>query len=267
MLRYIWVFSGYQNTNNLMSNTLDFGTKYYEQVEQIRQEKIEDRKQRLNIAHERAKARLEERKIMQQKLEEQLQKRDKDDESKQYDQKLEKLEKKHVGKGTSTATKRILAEYKHFQTKADLENFEIKFKNNDNFYVWTVVLDILKFELTEELKGDLEYVKLKQNTDPTLDFEITFPDNFPFDPPFIRVVRPIFKFHTGHVTIGGSLCMESLTPSGWSSVRSIEGLFVEILSIILQGEARLDKSRLGHTYSYAEARSAYERVARHHGWL
>lgn len=204
---------------------------------------------------------------MQEKLEKQMNDRDKEEIGKKYDDKIEKLEKKFIGKGSSTATKRILQEYKHFQTNADLENFEIKFKNGDNFYVWTLVLDILKFELTEELKEDLEYSKTQQGTDPTLDFEITFPSEFPFKPPFIRVIRPIFKFHTGHVTVGGSLCMESLTPSGWSSARSIEGLFVEILSIILQGEARLDKTRLGHTYSYEEAKAAYERVARDHGWL
>ena len=27
-----------------------------------------------------------------------------------------------------------------------------------------------------------------------------------------------FKWHTGHVTIGGSLCTELLTPSGWISM-------------------------------------------------
>lgn len=36
-------------------------------------------------------------------------------------------------------------------------------------------------------------------------------------PPFVRVVRPRFQFRTGHVTIGGSICMELLTLSGWNS--------------------------------------------------
>lgn len=38
-----------------------------------------------------------------------------------------------------------------------------------------------------------------------------FPPNFPFAPPFIRVIRPRFMFRTGHVTIGGSICTEMLT--------------------------------------------------------
>lgn len=71
---------------------------------------------------------------------------------------------------------------------------------------------------------------------------MTFPENFPFEPPFIRVVKPKFAFRTGHVTIGGSICMESITPAGWSSARSIEGIFMEIISIILapESKARLD---------------------------
>lgn len=270
MLRYIWVFTpgtAFATSGKGISTELGFDTGYYDQINKINEEKKIERKARLKVAHERAQKRLEEQKIMKEKLEEQLKERDKQEESKEYDDKIEKLENKFTGKGSVTATKRILKEYKHFQTNADLENFEIKFKNGDNFYSWTLVLDILKFELTEELKEDFEYAKAQQNKDPTLEFEITFPSTFPFDPPFIRVVKPIFKFHTGHVTIGGSLCMESLTPSGWSSARSIEGLFVEILSIILQGGARLDKTRLGHCYSFDEAKAAYERVARHHGWL
>ena len=53
-------------------------------------------------------------------------------------------------------------------------------------------------------------------------------------------MRPRFKYQTGHVTVGGSICMESLTPSGWSSARSIESYMVEILSLLNVGEARID---------------------------
>lgn len=60
-------------------------------------------------------------------------------------------------------------------------------------------------------------------------------------PPFIRVVKPRFRFHTGHVTVGGSICMESLTPTGWNSARSIESYFVEILSLLNEGSARLEE--------------------------
>jgi ubiquitin-conjugating enzyme E2 Q len=73
-----------------------------------------------------------------------------------------------------------------------------------------------------------------------LEYEVIFPENYPHAPFFIRVVFPRFAFRTGHVTVGGSICMESLTPTGWSSARSIESYFVEILSLLNAGEARLD---------------------------
>ncbi|CAI2380638.1 unnamed protein product [Moneuplotes crassus] len=259
-LRYIWIIpSGGVSSSNLsglMSNKLDFKGKYYSTVKSIQDKEMDSRSLRLKAAHERAKTRLQQ----------QLDEREKEEEEKKCDEKIEKLENKFTGKGSVTATKRILKEYKHFQTSTDIENFEIKFKG-DNFYQWNVVLDILKFELTADLKKDFEWAKDQSGRDPTLQFEVIFSSSFPFDPPFIRVVQPIFKFHTGHVTIGGSLCMESLTPSGWSSARSIEGIFIEILSIILQGGARLDRERIGHSYSIHEARAAFERVAKHHGWL
>ena len=81
-------------------------------------------------------------------------------------------------------------------------------------------------------------------------FELTFPGQFPNEPPFIRVVRPIFQFRTGHITIGGSICMESITPKGWIATRSIESVFVEILMVVLTGGGRLDLNRKGQEYSF-----------------
>jgi ubiquitin-conjugating enzyme E2 Q len=81
-----------------------------------------------------------------------------------------------------------------------------------------------------------------------LQYEVIFSQNFPNEPPFIRVKFPRFAFRTGHVTVGGSICMESLTPSGWSSARSLESYFIEILSLINAGEARLD---LHNTFPYS----------------
>ena len=60
--------------------------------------------------------------------------------------------------------------------------------------------------------------------------------------------------------------MESLTPTGWNSARSIESYFVEIISLLNIGKARLD---LGNQipYSLAEAKEAFQRVAKQHGWI
>lgn len=98
-------------------------------------------------------------------------------------------------------------------------------------------------------------------------FEVTFPEDYPYAPPFMRVVRPRFQFHSGHITIGGSICTQALTPSGWNITRTIESLFVEILTIISEGGGRLERKEFGRDYSVAEAKEAFNRVAARYGWL
>lgn len=93
-----------------------------------------------------------------------------------------------------------------------------------------------------------------------------FSDSYPHDPPFVRVVFPRFAFRTGHVTVGGSICIESLTPTGWSSARSLESYFVEVISLINAGNARLDLNNM-QPYTLHEAKDAFNRVARDHGWV
>jgi ubiquitin-protein ligase len=50
--------------------------------------------------------------------------------------------------------------------------------------------------------------------------------------------------------------MESLTPTGWSSARSIESCFIEVLSLLNEGNARIDLSNRV-PYSLAEAKEAF----------
>jgi ubiquitin-conjugating enzyme E2 Q len=99
-----------------------------------------------------------------------------------------------------------------------------------------------------------------------LEYEVIFPENYPHEPFFIRVVSPRFAFCTGHVTIGGSICMQSLTPTGWSSARSLESIFVEIISLINQGHARVDTNNF-FPYSLQEAKDAFNKYGRDRGWL
>ena len=90
---------------------------------------------------------------------------------------------------------------------------------------------------------------------------MTFSDQYPLSPVFIRVLHPRFRYQTGHVTVGGSICMESLTPTGWTSARSLESYFVEILSLLNAGNARLDLHN-HNLYSIGEAREVFNRVAK-----
>ena len=40
--------------------------------------------------------------------------------------------------------------------------------------------------------------------------------NYPFAPPFVRVLAPLVQ--GGYVLSGGAVCLELLTPEGWSQV-------------------------------------------------
>ena len=76
-------------------------------------------------------------------------------------------------------------------------------------------------------------------------------------------MRPKFKFLTGHVTVGGSICMELLTNSGWRSTNDIESILIQIRAEMSEGGARVESDG---TYSESEAWSAFYRAASNHGW-
>lgn len=71
-----------------------------------------------------------------------------------------------------------------------------------------------------------------------VELEMTFPDDYPFEPPFVRVVRPRFRRQTGFV-MSGALCMELLTKDGWNPINDIEGVLVSIRSLMVVGDGRL----------------------------
>ena len=84
----------------------------------------------------------------------------------------------------------------------------------ENLYTWEVRL--FGFDEKSAIGKDLAKLKAKTGVE-HVTLEMRFSKDYPHVPPFVRVVKPRFAFRTGHVTIGGSICMELLTTSGWSS--------------------------------------------------
>ena len=66
---------------------------------------------------------------------------------------------------------------------------------------------------------------------------LLFQDTFPFDPPFVRMVHPVL--HGGYVLDGGALCMELMTPQGWSSAYTIEAVIMQLSATLVKGKARI----------------------------
>ena len=64
-----------------------------------------------------------------------------------------------------------------------------------------------------------------------------FQDTFPFEPPFVRMVHPVL--HGGYVLDGGALCMELMTPQGWSSAYTIEAVIMQLSATLVKGKARI----------------------------
>ena len=108
--------------------------------------------------------------------------------------------------------------------------------------------------------------------DQGVEFEFFFPTNFPNEPPFVRVVKPRFQFHTGHITVGGSICTELLTTGtneGWCKHKDTQSeprnLFNFLHNLVIDGKAQVDSNVL-YEYSVAEAKEAFKRVAAFHNW-
>ena len=53
-----------------------------------------------------------------------------------------------------------------------------------------------------------------------------FAHDYPFRPPFVRVVAPVIQ--KGYVLGGGAICLELLTEEGWSSAYSMESVIMQI---------------------------------------
>lgn len=103
--------------------------------------------------------------------------------------------------------------------------------NEDDMSTWT--LKFLKFDADSDLQKDMLVLGV-----PYIHLEMSFPDQYPFEPPFCKVVRPRFYPMTGYVNTG-ALCAELLTPQGWNPINDITSVIVSIQALLLEGKGRL----------------------------
>jgi ubiquitin-conjugating enzyme E2 Q len=104
-------------------------------------------------------------------------------------------------------------------------------------YTWNVTFPSATFfESAPELFQDLMKYGAEYGKAEEVVLRIHFTPRFPTTPPFVRVIRPKFMFHTGHVTIGGSICTEVLTasntPGSWQSTITMENLILLLHNLI-----------------------------------
>lgn len=131
---------------------------------------------------------------------------------------------------------------------------------NDNIQIWYIDIRI-----SEEDSKTL-FAELSANSIYAIRLEVRFPPRYPFDPPFVRIVSPRFKYLTGHITVGGSICMDILSKKNWTASVSIENLMMQIKVLILEGNATLDTNWM-KPYSLEDAKQSFTRTMHTHGWL
>lgn len=134
--------------------------------------------------------------------------------SSEHHAKLEKLRQiqrdnymKGAPYGSVQATDRLMKElrevYKSDSYKRGVFTVELV---DDSLYEWYVKLSIVDPE--SPLCTDLMQLKDKGGKDHIM-LHISYKDNYPFAPPFVRIVYPVLT--GGYVLNGGAICMELLT--------------------------------------------------------
>lgn len=136
---------------------------------------------------------------------------------------------------------------------------------SDNLFQW--IVEMHSFDETLPIAMDL-----KREGVNSLIFEIRFPPTYPIGPPFFRIITPRFLpfIHGGggHVTGGGSICMDLLTSDGWLPSYSISAVLMQIRMAISNLDPR--PARLAQNwnlpYSVGESLAGFKRAAATHGW-
>jgi len=177
-------------------------------------------------------------------------------------QRLEKIRLKQSQKSSIQATDRLMKEMKSiYKSESYKSGYYTVEPVDDNVYEWNVAL--LKVDPDSQLASDLNRLEKKQ-----IDLSIRFSPDYPFSPPFIRVIAPVIN--GGYVLSGGAICMELLTNQGWSSAYSIESVIMQIGASLVKGKARIfNQKRPEEVYSLNKAMNNYKSLVQIHknsGW-
>lgn len=128
---------------------------------------------------------------------------------------------------TQVRTRRLMKELQEIRRLGD--NFITVELVEDNLYDWNV-------KLHQVDKDSALWQDMKETSTEFILLNVTFPDNFPFSPPFMRVLTP--RLENGYVLDGGAICMELLTPRGWSSAYTVEAVMRQFAASLVKGQVR-----------------------------
>lgn len=110
---------------------------------------------------------------------------------------------------------------------------------NDNVFEWFVRLH--KIDPDSKLAADMRELKI-----PHILLHVIFPKEFPFAPPFMRVISP--RIEQGFVMHGGAICMELLTPRGWCCAYSVESMIMQFAASVVKGQVNIISNSVDSMY-------------------
>ena len=178
----------------------------------------------------------------------------------EVDEEMEKLKQQYNPK--NAAETRLLHDLRVIQKSDPKENHFTAAPIRGSISNWEVKIN--EFDPKDEIAKDMKRWEKMTNKN-YIKMHVSFPPDYPMSPPFVRVVEPRFQFHTGRVTVGGSLCTDVLTMESWNPMYDIQSLIINIVSVMLDAKPKIDFSNTT-PYSLEEATAAYRRVAADHGW-
>ena len=160
----------------------------------------------------------------------------------------------------------------------EIEGLEKEIRSGDspiikmNFMVPDDRRSPLLFLLKPTEGSNLEADLIKYNI-PGILVSLYFTDGsivYPFAPPKIRIISPVFKRQTGRVTQGGSICMDTLYGNNWSPLCTIRSLIISASDVMsndgINEPGRVDPHSLRRSYKYDEYEKSYGEVAGFHSF-
>ncbi|KAL4421127.1 hypothetical protein ABPG77_001522 [Micractinium sp. CCAP 211/92] len=196
---------------------------------------------------------------------------------------------------TLRGTARVQAEFKRFRRaveRGELLGVTSVDLLGDRLDLWRIHVSAFDADVAAgaQLNRDLAALEAAHGPDAAhVVLEARFPPDYPAEPFFLRVVRPRMALYSGHVTAGGSICIQALTTGPeagcWRPTLSVESVLALVLFNMLNAEAvdvrtavaggRAGPLRIAmgpnvlQEYSEAEAKQAFARMVATHrqsGW-
>nr|XP_023668649.1 ubiquitin-conjugating enzyme E2Q-like protein 1 [Paramormyrops kingsleyae] len=158
-------------------------------------------------------------------------------------------------------TKRLMKELQDIKRLGD--SFITVELADDNLFEWHV-------KLHQVDKDSALWQDMKETQTDFISVSISFPDNFPFQPPFMRVLTP--RLENGYILDGGAICMELLTPRGWSSAYTVEAVMRQFAASLVKGQGRICRKtgKSKKAFSRKEAEATFRSLVKTHekyGWV